>query len=58
METDGLEEVLCDPLDDGDIGTPAKESAVTDASGCPRVACRSRWLDTIFSERGVVVDSK
>ena len=49
QEDDRLLVVPCDDLDEGDISYPAQETNDISKSGCPRVACRSRWLDTMLA---------
>lgn len=49
QEDDRLLVVPCDDLDEGDISYPAQETDDISKSGCPRVACRSRWLDTMLA---------
>ena len=41
-----LLDVPCDDLDGGDASYPAQDTCDTLRSGCPRIACRSRWLNT------------
>ena len=44
-----LQEELFDAGDAGPCGVPAPNTEESACSGYPRVACRSRWLDTLIT---------
>lgn len=48
-DRDELQEELFDAADAGPCDAPAPDTDETACSGCPRIACRSRWMDTLIA---------